>query len=90
MEIEVLRDLVITISGIVVTLAAILLAISLSPVYSNVNSILKSVKTTVAKMEALTSAAGDELGKPVIQAAGLIQGIACGIREIGKIFRKGG
>jgi hypothetical protein len=40
-------------------------------------------------MEALAIIASDELGKPAIQAATLIQGIVYGIRGINKILRKG-
>ena len=89
MEIGALRDIVIIISGIVLIITAILAAIIMSSVYRKVNTILKSTKTTATKIEDLTVAASDELGKPVIQAAGLIHGIVCGIREISKIFKKG-
>jgi hypothetical protein len=89
MEIEQFRDLMIIIAGTVVTIAVILAAVVLSSVYRKVNDILKSVRTTAAKIEALTVIASNELGKPVIQAAGIVQGMVYGIREISKIFKKG-
>ena len=90
MEIELLRDLVIIILGIVLTLTIIVMAVWLYSVYRKINDILKSAKTSAAKIEALTVITSDELGKPLIQAVGVIQGITCGIREIVRIFRKGG
>lgn len=90
MDIELLRDVIIIISGIMVTLATILVAVFLLSVYRRVNDILKSTKTTAAKIEALTIVASDQLGKPVIQAAGLVQGIVYGIQAMSKFFKKGG
>jgi hypothetical protein len=89
MEIGALRDIIVIISGIVLIITAILAAGLMSSVYRKVNIILKSTKTTATKTESLIVAASDELGKPVIQAAGLIHGILYGIPEISKIFKKG-
>jgi len=90
MDMELLRDVVIVISGIVITFAAILATFFLSSVYRKINDILKSTKATAAKIEALTIVASDQLGKPVIQAASLVQGIIYGIQAMSKIFKKGG
>lgn len=89
MEIETIRDLVIIISGIVVTLTSLVVAVLVFSSYQKVNDILKSAKTAVAKIEALTIIVGDELGKPLIQATGFVQGITYGIREIRRILGKG-
>ncbi len=89
-DIQLIRDLVIIVSGIVVTVAAIVVAVTMTSIYRKVNDILKSTKTAAMKLEALAIIAGDELCKPMIEAAGFIQGIALGIREIGKLFKKGG
>lgn len=90
MDMELLRDVVIVISGIVITLAAILATFFLYSVYRKINDILKSTKATATKIEALTIVASDQLGKPVIQAASLVQGIIYGIQAMSKIFKKGG
>ena len=87
---ETLRDLVIIISGLVVTLVAILGAVISYLVYRNVNGILKSAKTSAARIEALTTVATDGAGRPLIQAAGLVQGIAYGFQAIRKIMKKEG
>ena len=90
MEIELLRDLIIVISGLVVTLVAVLVAVISYSLYRRVNVVLQSVKTSATKIEALTTVATDELGKPLIQVAGLVQGIVYGIRAINKMTKKGG
>jgi len=85
---ETLRDLVIIISGLVVTLVAIIVAVISCLAYSRVNGILKSAKTSAAKIEALTTVATDDIGKPLIQAAGLVQGIAYGFQAIRKMTKR--
>lgn len=90
MEIELLRDLIIVISGLVVTVVAVLVAVISYSLYRRVNVVLQSVKTSATKIEALTIVATDELGKPLIQVAGLVQGIVYGIRAINKMTKKGG
>ena len=90
MEIELLRDLIIVISGLIVTLVAILFAVISYSLFRRVNLILNSMKTSAAKIEALTAIATDELGKPLIHVASLVQGIAYGIQAINKIIKKEG
>ncbi len=90
MDIQLIRDLVIIVSGIVLTVAAIIVAVTMTSIYRKVNDVLKSAKATAMRVEELAVIAGDELCKPMIQAAGFIQGIVYGIRQIGKIFSKGG
>lgn len=89
MEIELLRDIVIIVSGLVVTLVAILLAVVSYSAYRRVNSILKFTETAAKKIETLTLIANDDMGKPLIQLAGIVQGIAYGIRGIKRVFKKG-
>lgn len=90
MEIETLRDVVIIVSGIMVTLAIIFVAVIVYVVFHKINRILKFATTVATKIEALTTLATDEIGKPLIQLAGIIQGVACGIRGINNIFKQGG
>ncbi len=90
MDVELFRDLIIIISGILVILTAIFVILVSYLMYRRMNSILKSVKTTAARIEALTVITSDEISRPLVQAAGLIQGLACGIRTISRIFKKGG
>ncbi|MDP3879274.1 MAG: hypothetical protein Q8Q07_03070 [Dehalococcoidales bacterium] len=80
MEIEPLRDIVIIVSGLVVTLVALFVAVISFSLYRKANSILKSTMAAAKKIE--------EVGKPLLQAAGFLQGITCGILAMGKIFKK--
>jgi len=89
MGIETWRDVVIIVSGLAVTLAAIVVAVVVYLLYHRASRILKSATTVATKVEALTVTATDEIGKPLIRAAGIVQGIACGIRGINRIFKKG-
>jgi len=88
-DIQLVRDLVIIVSGIVVTVAAIIVAVTMTSIYRKANDILKSTKAAAVRLEALAIIAGDELCKPMLEVAGFMQGIAVGIREIGKLFKKG-
>ncbi len=90
MDIESLRDFVVIISGLVVTLVAILVGISSYLLYSRLHGILGSARTTTVKIESLATVASDEIGKPLIQAAGVVQGIAYGISAVSRIFKKEG
>ncbi|MDP2730084.1 MAG: hypothetical protein Q8O55_06355 [Dehalococcoidales bacterium] len=88
MEIEAFRDVVIIVTGLLIILVAILLGVFAYILYLKIDRIMKSVTAMVTKVEALTAIASDDVGKPLIWTAGLIQGIACGIRGIKKAFRK--
>ena len=88
MEIESLRDLVVIISGLVVTLVAIIVGVISYLLYSRLHGILESAKTTAVKIESLATVASDEIGKPLIQAAGVVQGVARGINGLRGILKK--
>ena len=90
MGIELFRDVVIIVAGIVVILVAVFLAVISYLVYRRINGVLKSARTTAAAVEALTIVSVDKIGKPLIKAAGIIEGITLGIRAIRRVFRKGG
>jgi divalent metal cation (Fe/Co/Zn/Cd) transporter len=89
MEIGTLRDVVIIVSGLVVSLASIFVTVVVYLVYYRVRRILKSTSTIAAKAEVLATTAIDKIGQPLVTVAGIIQGIACGIRGINSIFKKG-
>jgi hypothetical protein len=88
MEIEAFRDVVIIVSGVIIILVAILLAVIAYIVYHKINRILNSTRTIATKVETLTTTVTDDIGKPLIQVAGIVQGIACGMRRIKRIFGK--
>jgi hypothetical protein len=83
------RDLVICVFGLVATGVFIFIAVLLFLLYRRVRAILDSVKATSRTIQDVTSYVGDEVVKPVIEVAAIIQGIRQGIDTIGKFFKKG-
>jgi hypothetical protein len=89
MDIGWFRDLVICISGLVVTVVAIFIAVLAYLLYNKIRPVLDSMKATSATLHEITSTVKDEVVKPVVQFATLIRGIAQGIELASKFFKKG-
>ncbi len=90
MSIDWFRDLVISIFGLVATGTVIFLAVISYKIYRRAVSILDSVETTSATIKRISTYAGEEVAKPLIQVAALIQGIRQGIDAVTKLFKKKG
>jgi hypothetical protein len=88
MGIEEARDIIICITGSVITLVVIFGAILAFLLYKKVQPILKSVKATTANIQEITSTVKDEIIKPILQFGALIRGIAEGIQLAAKFFKK--
>ena len=88
MSIDWFRDLVISISGLVLIGVLILVAVLSYSLYHRVRSILDSIKNTSRNIQGISSYVGDEVIKPVTQVVALIQGIRQGIDTMGKLFKK--
>jgi len=88
MSIDWFRDLIICIFGIVAAGVLIFLAVLLYLLYRRTRSILDSVKATSTTIQGITSYVGEEVVKPVVQVASMIQGIRQGIDTISKFFKK--
>ncbi|MFC2062592.1 hypothetical protein ACFLS8_01390 [Chloroflexota bacterium] len=88
MGIEWFRDLIICIFGVLGAGLCILIAVLSLSLYRRVRTILDSVKTTSRTIQGISSYVGDEVLKPVLEIAALIQGIRQGAGTIGKFFRK--
>jgi len=89
MDIGWFRDLVICISGLVVTAVVIFIAILAYLLYRRTKPILDSMQMTSATIREITSSIKDEIVKPILNFAALIRGIAEGIELATKIFKKG-
>ncbi len=87
MSLDWLRDLVISIFGLVATGVLIFIAVLLYSLYHRARSILDSVKTTVRTIQWVTSYI-EEVAKPVIHVVALIRGLRQGVGTISKIFEK--
>ena len=90
MSIDWFRDLVISISGLVLIGVLILFAVLSFSLYRRAKSILDSVKTTTKTIQGVSSYVGNEVIKPVTQIVTFIQGIRKGVDAASKLFRKKG
>jgi hypothetical protein len=88
MDIAWFRDLVICISGLVVTVVVIFIAVLVYLLYNKARSLMDSIKATSATINEITSAVRDEIVKPVLQWVSLIRGVLQGIDLVSKFFRK--
>jgi len=88
MGIDWFRDLIICIFGIVAAGALVFLAILVYLLYHQMKSILDSIEATSTTIQGISSYVGEEVVKPVVQVASVIQGIRQGIDTIGKFFKK--
>lgn len=88
MGIDWFRDLFICIFGLVATGVLIFSTVLLFLLYRRVRTILDSVKATSKTIQGVSSYVGDEVVKPVIELAAIIQGIRQGVDTIGKFFKK--
>jgi len=88
MGIDWFRDLIICIFGLVAAGVLIFIAVLLFLLYRRVRAILDSVKATSKTIQGVSSYVGEEVMKPVIELAAIIQGVRQGIDTIGKLFKK--
>ena len=88
MSIDWFRDLIICIFGLVATGVLIFLAVLVYLLYRRTRSILDSIKATSTTIQRISSIVGEEVVKPVVQVASMVQGVRQGIDTIGKFFKK--
>jgi hypothetical protein len=88
MDIGWFRDLVICISGLVITVVVIFIAVLAYLLYSKMRPVLDSMKATSATLQEITTTVKDEVVKPVLQFVTLIRGIAQGIELASRLFKK--
>jgi len=88
MDIGWFRDLVICISGLVITVVVIFIAVLAYLLYSKISLVLDSMKATSATLREITSTVKDEVVKPAVQFVTLIRGIVQGIELASKLFKK--
>jgi len=86
MGIDWFRDLVIAISGLVLIVVLIFIAVLAFSLYRRARSILDSVRATSKTIQEVSSYAGNEVVKPITQVVALIQGVRQGIDAVGRLF----
>ncbi|MFC1939792.1 hypothetical protein ACFLXO_03800 [Chloroflexota bacterium] len=88
MSIDWFRDLVIIIFAVVATGVSIFITVLVYSIYRRIKPTLKSLKKSAKAIETLSSYAENEVVKPLVQVAAVIQGVRQGINAVNKIFQK--
>ena len=88
MGIEWFRDLVISVFGLVATGVLIFSAVLVYLIYRKIKPILESIKATSASVQVISSYVSDEVAKPMVQMAAIVQGVRQGIDAVSKLFKK--
>jgi len=88
MDIAWFRDLVICITGLVITVVVVLFGVLSYLLYIRVRAILSSLQAASANVNEISSAVKDDIVKPVAQLVALIRGISQGIDMFSRFFRK--
>jgi hypothetical protein len=88
MDIVWFRDLVICISGLVITGVVIFIAVLSYLLYSRARFVLNSIEATSTTIHEISSAVKDEIVRPVVQLVALIRGIHQGIDLVSRFFGK--
>ena len=88
MDIGWFRDLIICISGVVMIVVLIFVAVLAYSFYHRARVVLDSIEATSTTLQRISNEVSDEVVKPVIQAVALIRGLRQGIDTISRLFRK--
>lgn len=88
MEVEFLRDLVIIISGLIITCVVIFLAVLAYLLYNRAKSFMDSVGSVATTVREITAVVKDEVVSPVVQFTALIRGICQGVETVSRLFKK--
>ncbi|OGO59951.1 MAG: hypothetical protein A2Z36_00080 [Chloroflexi bacterium RBG_19FT_COMBO_48_23] len=88
MDIGWFRDLVICISGLVMTGVVVFVAILSYLLYNKTRAVLNSIEATSETIHEISSTVRDEVVKPVLQLVALVRGISQGIDMVSKFFKK--
>ncbi len=88
MDIAWFIDLVICISGLVVTAVVILFAVLAYLLFKKTRSILNAIEATSETIQGISSAVKEEIVSPMVQLVTLIRGVLQGIDLVSRFFRK--
>ena len=90
MSIEWLRDLVVCIFGLGATIAIVFIAVLAFLLYRKIRPILDSVKATTKTVEDISSCVEEEVAKPLIHIAAIVQGVSQAIALVSRFSKKKG
>lgn len=89
MTVEMLRDIVIIIMGIVATVALIFLSVLFYSLYKRILEIMKPMEAASSALQTLANVVTRPLSEPVNQVASFVEGVRDGLEKVMKIFQKG-
>jgi len=88
MDVVWFRDLVICISGAVVVIMSVFIAVLMYLFYRRVKATLDSIETTSKNIQEVASTVRDQVIKPVTGLTIFVQGVLRGVNAMSKFFRK--
>ena len=86
MSVEVFRDIVISVSGLVLIGVLVYIAVLINSLYRRIKAILKPKK--VSSLQRISCSLDEDAITSIVQAATVVQGVYKGIGAISKIFKK--
>lgn len=87
-DLELARDIVICISGIVVTVTVVFVTVLIYLLYKKAKAVLAMLETLSSTAYQMSVTVKEELVEPLLRFTALIRGIMGGIDFITKIFQK--
>jgi|YelNatPaOPRAMG01_1025707.scaffolds.fasta_scaffold53862_2 hypothetical protein len=87
-EIELYRDLIICISGVLVSTAIIFAGVLLYILYRRAKAVLIVLEATISTLRQMSTSMKDEVIEPVVRLVSLVRGILGGIDLVAKFFHK--
>jgi len=88
MDVVWFRDLIICISGAVVVIMSVFIAVLMYLLYRRVKAALDSIETTSKNIQEVASTVRDQVIKPVTGLTIFVQGVLRGVNAMSKFFRK--
>lgn len=89
MTIHSFSDLIISITGIVLTVVLVFLAVVLFALYRRIRRILRSFEATSSAVEKIATITADDILEPLTVIGTVLKGIAQGIGSVSQIFKGG-
>lgn len=87
-EIKLYRDLIICISGVIVSTAIIFATVLLYILYRRAKAALVALEATISTLRQISTSVKDEVIEPVVRLVSLVRGVLGGIDFVAKFFQK--
>ncbi|MBI2853056.1 MAG: hypothetical protein HYX84_08185 [Chloroflexi bacterium] len=90
MTLAVVRDIVIIVSGVVVTAALIFLSVIAYLLYRRMLEIMKPLEAVSVALQTLVTGISRLVSEPLNRVASFVDGVRDGLQKVLKIFQRGG